>query len=159
MKDLTGKQISLNGCMGCEIVNENLKPFCGILYRNENFVITQDFELPINGFIIISTIRHISKFNELTENEQTDLTKLINKTLTILEENNIAEEYNIVLEEKDCHFHVWLMPRHKWMNEKFSKIIKNIQPIMDYAKQNLRTEDNFNQIKQTCELLKRELNK
>ena len=158
MKDLTGNLVEINNCMGCEIIKGDLKPFGGILFKNENFIIAQDFELPIDGFIIITSIRHISKYNELTENEQINLAKIINKTLTILENNNIAEEYNIILEEKDCHFHVWLMPRHKWMIEKFGKVLNNIKIIQDYAKTNLRTKENIDKIKQTCELLKRELN-
>ncbi len=158
IEDLTGKQVEIKNCMGCEIINGDLKPFGGILFKNENFIITQDFELPIDGFIIITSIRHISKYTELTEIEQIDLTKIINKTLKILEDNNIAEEYNIILEEKDCHFHVWLMPRHKWMIEKFGKVLKNIKPIQDYSLANLRTKENINKIANTCELLKRELN-
>lgn len=159
MKDLTGKLAEIKNCMGCEIINGDLIPFGGILFKNENFVIAQDFELPIDGFIIISTVRHISKYNELTESEQIDLTKIVNKTLKILEENNVAAEYNIILEEKDCHFHIWLMPRHKWMKEKFGNVLKNIKAIQDYSMENLRTEENLAKIEQTCKLLKRELNK
>ena len=160
MKDLTGKDCQINGCMGCEIVNGNLKPYGGIVFRNEYFTVAQDFELPINGFIIISSIRHVEKFTELTDEERESLFKLMNKTLGILENNKIAERYNIILEEKEnCHFHVWLMPRHKWMDEKFGKITKNIKPIMDYSINNMRTQENFEQIAKTCELLKQELSK
>lgn len=158
MEDLTGKHHQINGCMGCEIVNGNLKPFGGILFKNKNFTVAQDFELPIDGFIIITSVRHISKYTELTEEEQLDLTKIINNTLRILEGNNIAEGYNIILEEKDCHFHVWLMPRHKWMIEKFGKVLKEIRSIQKYALQNLKTKENIEKIASTCELLKRELN-
>lgn len=159
IKDVTGAELKLNGCLGCEIIAGNLKPFGDILFRNENFAVTQDYELPINGFIIISSIRHIEKFTELSETEQFDLTKLINKLLNILRSHNVAEEFNIILEEKHgVHFHVWLMPRHKWMLEKFGKVLKNIKPIQEYALKNMRTEENLNQIKETCEILKRELN-
>lgn len=159
IEDLTGQKHELNGCLGCEIVNGNLKPFCGILYKDEEFIITQDYELPINGFIIISTTRHIEKFTELSNSERINLVELINKTLSVLRKNNIAEEFNVILEEKQgIHFHVWLMPRHKWMIEKFGKVMKNIKPIQDYALENMKTEENINQIKETCEILKRELN-
>ena len=158
--DLTGKEQEFNGCMGCEIINENLLPYGGILYKDDSFLITQDVELPINGFIIISSVRHIEKFTELTETEQIKLTKLINKTLNLLRSNNVSEEFNIILEEKhNYHFHVWLMPRHKWMLEKFGKVLKNIKPIQDYALENLRTDENFAEIAKTCEILKQELNK
>ena len=83
--DLTGSEQEIKNCMGCEIISGELKPFGGILFKNKNFTVVQDFELPIDGFIIISSIRHISKYTELTEEEQIDLTKIINKTLKILE--------------------------------------------------------------------------
>ena len=159
IKDVAGVEQELNGCMGCEIAKGNLKPFGGMLYKDNQFTITQDVELPINGFIIISTVRHIEKFTELTDDERINLTNLINKTLNILRTNNVAEEFNIILEEKhNYHFHVWLMPRHKWMLEKFGKVLKNIKPIQEYALENMRTKENLEQIEQTCKILKRELN-
>ena len=75
-------------------------------------------------------------------------------------DNKIADEYNIILEEKtNSHFHVWLMPRHKWMLEKFGKIIQNIKSIQEYALENMRTDENIKNIAETCKILKRELNK
>jgi len=160
IKDLTGKEQTLNGCLGCEIANKNLIPFGGILYKDKYFTITQDFELPIDGFIVISTIKHIEKFTDLTNDERITLINLINKTLSILRENKVAEEFNIILEEKQgYHFHIWLMPRHKWMIEKFGKVLKNIKQIQDYSLDNLRTKENIDKIAQTCNILKIELNK
>ncbi len=158
--DLTGKEQELNGCMSCEVANGSLVPFGGVLYQDEHFAITQDVELPINGFIIISSVRHLEKFTELTEIEQIKLVKLIDKTLNLLRSNDVCQEYNLILEEKhNYHFHIWLMPRHKWMLEKFGKVLKNIKAIQDYATENMRTEENFEQIKKTCEILKSGLNK
>ena len=92
--------------------------------------------------------------------ERIDLISLINKTLIILRENKVAEEFNVILEEKQgYHFHIWLMPRHKWMIEKFGKVLKNIKQIQDYALDNLRTKENLNRITKTCEILKGELHK
>ena len=158
--DMAGKEWEINGCMSCEIANGNLVPFGGILHRTENFAVMQDVELPINGFIVIASVRHLEKFTELTEDEQIELTKLINKTLNILRNNGVAEEFNIILEEKkNYHFHIWLMPRHKWMIEKFGKVLKNIKGIQDYAIENMKTKENIAEIAKTCELVKRELNK
>ncbi len=160
MIDLIGNEVEIKNCLGCEIVSGQIDVFGGILFQSEHFVIAQDFELPIEGFFIITSKRHIKKFVELSTDEQMELMQIINKSLKILEENEVAEEYNIILEEKESvHFHVWLMPRHKWMIEKFGKVLKNIKPIQDYAIQNMKTEENFDRIKSICNLLKRELNK
>lgn len=158
--DMTGKEWELNGCLSCEINKGNIVPFGGILYKSENFAVMQDVELPINGFIVIASVRHVEKFTELTEEEQIELTKLINKTLNILRNNAVAEEFNIILEEKkNYHFHIWLMPRHKWMIEKFGKVLKNIKGIQEYAVQNMKTEEHIAEIAKTCEIVKRELSK
>lgn len=158
--DLTGKEVEVKGCLGCELANEELAAFGGLLYKSKNFAIMQDFELPIDGFIIISSRRHVVKWTELSEEEQSELVMLINKTLKILEENNVAKEYNVILEEKaGYHFHIWLMPRHQWMIEKFGKVLKNIKQIQEYALENLRTKENIKRIEKTCKLLKKELNK
>ena len=158
LKDLTGKEQEVNGCLGCEIAKGDLVPFGGILYKDKYFTITQDFELPIDGFIVISTIRHVEKFTDLTDEERVVLVNLINRTLNILRENQIAEEFNVILEEKQgYHFHIWLMPRHKWMIEKFGKVLKNIKQIQDYALENMRTKENIDKISQTCQVLRGKL--
>ena len=158
--DMTGKEWELNGCLSCEINKGKIVPFGGILHKSENFAVMQDVELPINGFIVIASVRHVEKFTELTEEEQIELTKLINKTLNILRNNAVAEEFNIILEEKkNYHFHIWLMPRHKWMIEKFGKVLKNIKGIQEYAVQNMKTEEHIAEIAKTCEIVKRELSK
>ena len=158
--DITGKEWKIKKCLSCEIANGTIAPYGGILYKSENFAVMQDVELPINGFIVIASIRHLEKFTELTEDEQVELTKLINKTLNILRNNGVAEEYNIILEEKkNYHFHIWLMPRHKWMIEQFGKVLKNIKGIQEYAINNMKTDENIKEIAKTCEILKRDLNK
>lgn len=160
IKDIIGIEYELSGCLGCEIVNQNLNPVGGILYKNEYFVVAQDFELPIDGFIVISSIRHVEQLAELSDKERMNLIDLINKTINILKSNNIAEEYNIILEEKcGYHFHVWLMPRHKWMQEKFGKVMKHIKEIQEYAIQNMQTKENVEKIIKTCEMVRKELNK
>lgn len=160
IKDLTGAEIEIDDCLGCEINDGKLVPFGGVLYQSKQFTVTQDFELPIDGFIIISTARHVERFTDLTQEEQGELVVLINKVLNILRKANVSKEFNVILEEKEgCHFHVWLMPRHDWMIEKFGKVIKKIQDIQEYAFENLRTEENFEKIMQTCKLIRDKLSK
>ena len=156
--NLVGKKVEVKECLGCEIVKGKLDAFGGILYNGEYFTLTQDFELPVNGFLIITSKRHIVKYIELTQMERLELQDIIFKALKILEENNIAEEYNVILEEKAYHFHVWLMPRHKWMIDKFGKVLKNIKPIQEFAIKYMKTKENIELIKNTCELIKREMN-
>ena len=160
LKDLTGKEVEIKKCLGCEMASEEVETFGGILYRDKTFVISQDFELPIDGFIVIASIEHHEQLMEFTEEERTNLMFLINKTITLLKSYGISEEYNVILEEKQgYHFHVWIMPRHKWMVDKFGKVLKNIKNIQEYAIENMCTDENFEKISKTCKKLKLDLNK
>ncbi len=41
-----------------------------ILHENERFTLSQDFELPIPGFLIVAPKRHIEMLSELTDRHQ-----------------------------------------------------------------------------------------
>ena len=85
---------------------------------------------------------------------------LVNKIINLLRSYGVCDEFNMIFEEKEnIHFHVWIMPRHKWMKEKFGKIIKNIKEIQDYAVNNMKDIDNIENIKGICKRLKFDLNK
>ena len=159
IKNILGEEVNIENCLGCEIVSGDIKPVGGILYKDDYFVVCQDFELPINGFIIISTVKHCERFCELTDDERIKMINLVNKIIKLLRSYDVCEEFNMIFEEKEnIHFHVWIMPRHKWMKEKFGKIIKNIKEIQDYALENMRDEDNVECIIDTCNKLRKDLN-
>ena len=83
-KDIDGVEYNNVNCLSCSINDGTLKPFGGILYRSKSFVVSQDFELPINGFIIISPIRHVCFLNELENDELSEFMLLTNKVIKIL---------------------------------------------------------------------------
>ena len=145
-------------CMGCDIANHKLQPFGGMIYEDENFTVCADFEVPIDGFIIISTKAHISSINDMTEGQKVDFIMLLDKCLKALKELGTAEEFILIQgERKDIHFHISLMPRQKWMSEKFGRIISNIKNIQSYAIENMKTTENLNQIEETCKKLREKL--
>lgn len=161
VKSFNGKMIDVGECMGCTIVknfeNNNICP--GKIAKTKNFTIAQDFELPINGFIVISSVRHIKSINEMTAEEKQELITLIDVLISSLSKINICDQYNVIWEEKDnYHFHVWLMPRHPHLREVIgTNITKKIGDLFEYAKLNLRTEENLKEINITIENLKAEL--
>lgn len=158
VKSFDGKMIDVGHCMGCtksqNTNNKNINP--GEIIRTKNFDISQDFELPINGFIVIGSIRHIESINEMTLQEKQELISLIDVVIESLKKLNVCKQYDVVWEEKDNnHFHVWLMPRHKYLLEAMgTNITKKIGELFTYAKENLRTEENLKSIFSTIESLK-----
>lgn len=161
VKSFNGKMIDVGDCMGCtkakNIGNPDINP--GEILRTKNFDISQDFELPINGFIVIGSIRHIESINEMTMEEKHELITLIDVVISTLKKLNVCSQYDVVWEEKDNnHFHVWLMPRHKYLLDAMgTNIIKKIGELFNYVKNNLRTEDNLKSINEIIEKLKFEL--
>ena len=76
----------------------------------------------------------------------------------LLRKNNICDRFNIVFEEKENrHFHIWIMPRHKWMSELFEDITDNIGEIFAYAKSNFREQHIYNRINEITKIVKENL--
>lgn len=161
VKSFDGKMIDVANCIGCIKAkchgNININP--GEIIRTKNFDISQDFELPINGFIVIGSLRHVESINDMTKEEKSELLTLIDVVIMSLKKLKICSQYNVVWEEKDGnHFHVWLMPRHNYLTEAIGgNIVKRVAELFEYAKNNLRTEENINQIYSSIEKLKIEL--
>ena len=47
----------------------------------------------------------------------------------------------------DKLFHIWLFPRHEWM-ERFGIKVQSVRPIMNYAKENMVTDDVIREVKE-----------
>lgn len=155
MRNYENEEIVFNGCPGCAYAKHEFELPCGMAYENENFTLSQDWELPIEGFLVVSPKRHIEKLSELTDNERNEMFDIVSKTIKILRENNICDRFEIILEEKENrHLHVWIMPRHIWMMELVDDIIDNIGTILEYAKTNFRSKDTYERINNITKIVK-----
>lgn len=158
--DVTGTVQNYTSCMGCSIENGELKPYGDILFEDENFYVCQDFEVPIVGFIIISTKSHLCSINDFSSDQKVNFIMLVDKVLKALKTIGVAQEFILVQGERnDIHFHTSLFPRKEWMKEKFGRVISNLKQIQDYAIENMKTPENLSEIAKICKLLKEELNK
>ncbi len=159
MISYNNKEILFNGCPGCAYGKHEFELDCGMAYENERFTLSQDWELPIKGFFVVSPKRHIEKLCELTGEERNEMFYIVDKTVKILRENNICDRFDYIFEEKENrHLHVWIMPRHDWMNEVADDIIDDIGVIFDYAKTNFRNSENYQEIKRISDIVKAEYN-
>ena len=131
-----------------------------ILFPNENIVITklfnagQDWEVPIPGFFIIAPLRKLKSVDEFTNEEVIEFINLIRKVRKGMREIlKIEEVYFFQREDTDHGFHLWVFPRHKWM-EKFGRKIQSVRPIMNYAKENMLSDGVFKEIKEDVKKMK-----
>lgn len=156
MLNYMNEKVNFNGCPGCAYAKHEFSLPCGIAYENDKFTLSQDWELPIPGFFVVSPKKCVESFKELSEQERIEIFEIVDKTIKILKENNVCDRFNVVFEEKENrHFHIWIMPRHKWMSDLVGDIIDNIGKIFDYAKENMKTDENFNKIKEITDIVKK----
>ena len=147
--------VKVSGCLSCAFANHEFTLPCGMAYEDELFTIAQDFELPIPGFIVIAPKRCVEFFNDLTNEERTKIFDLVNKVIKILKENNICDRFNVIFEEKKGrHFHIWIMPRYKWMEEVSGSITRNIGKVFTYAKDNFKNQETYDKISGISNLLR-----
>ena len=159
MINYANQLINIKGCLGCAYAKHLFGLPCGIAFENDKFILSQDWELPIQGFFVVSPKRCVEKFCELTDSEQIEIFSIVNKTINILRNNLICDRFNVVFEEKENrHFHIWIMPRHQWMKDVVGEISNNFGKIFNYALENMKTKENLNKISQITEIVRKEFN-
>ena len=159
MISYNNKEIIFKGCPGCAYGKHEFNLECGMAYENDRFTLSQDWELPIQGFFIVSPKRHIEKLCELTKDERNEMFEIVDKIVKILRDNKICERFDYIFEEKENrHLHVWILPRYNWMNKIVNDIIDNIGIILEYAKTNFRNDENYEEIKRISDIVKNNFN-
>lgn len=149
------EEIHVDGCPGCAYAKGEFSLPCGMAYENERFTLSQDWELPIEGFFVVSPKRCVENFCELTTDERCEMFDIVDKTIKILRDYNICDRFNVLFEEKEKrHLHVWIMPRHKWMKDNVGEITGSIDDVFSYAKENFRTEDVYRRIKEISDIVR-----
>ena len=128
-------------CMGCAISHGHIKIPGGIIFEGKHTLLGADPEIPIPGFLIVNTKRHINSFSELNKEEQNEIGNVIVYAEKALKELNIVKEITLVQEERSKHLHIWIFPTHSWMTEKFGKGIQYLRDIAEYAKNNANEDD------------------
>ena len=99
-EDYAGNIIETEKCPACEYAEHKFSLPCGLIFENELLTISQDWEIPIVGFVVISLKRHIESLTELSEQERNETFFYVNQTLKYLKKNKVCEEYNVLFEEK-----------------------------------------------------------
>lgn len=64
-------------CIGCALQNGELKGFGDLIAETENFEVQQDLEIPILGFLIISSKKHVKGIADFSKEEYLEFAELI----------------------------------------------------------------------------------
>ncbi|MBI2665803.1 hypothetical protein HYX12_04235 [Candidatus Woesearchaeota archaeon] len=125
----------------------------------KSFDIHQDWESPIPGFFIIEIRRDVKSISEFTDQEALEFIRLV-RTVTkgMKDALNIKEIYLFQNEDSEHHFHLWIFPRHDWM-DKFGRKIQSVRPIINYAKKNMVNDSVLKEVKKQVKTMKTYLSK
>lgn len=148
-----GKTVEVE-CLSCALTNGLIEPDGGVIFETEHFHAHQDVAYPIEGLVILASKRHIKCLDELTDEERLDyintLTKIRKAQREILGIDYVYYFYN---EDTTHHFHTWLVPRYKWMNE-FGKSVESVRPVLVNARNQRNTNENHQKVMSAIEALK-----
>jgi diadenosine tetraphosphate (Ap4A) HIT family hydrolase len=117
----------------------------------DTFDVHQDWDTPIPGFFIIAS-RDESKKSvaDFTDKEMTELGLVLKKVRAAMKEKlKINTVYLFQSEDTEYGFHIWLFPRHEWMN-RFGTNIQSIRKIMEYAQENMATGSVLKEVKEAA---------
>jgi len=147
-------------CIGCSI-NEGKIKTINRIFETDNFSVEQDFEIPIKGFMIISSKKHIKGIEQLNENERKEFIELLFEVRSAMAKV-LDTDYIYIVQKEDSvirksHFHMWLFPQYKWMLDKFGGKISSISPAIEYAKKEMKTKENVSTVKNIAEKLHKAL--
>jgi len=153
-KDFLGNEWEID-CMGCAISNRSMLVPGDFIQRTQHFCVHQDPLIPLPGFLVIASLRHIRSISEMQESEYEELFKLIRATHAAIKETTKIEYLTVVQEESSIHFHWWFFPWTGSVIERYGQpSLTKIREIMtDYRKQMLG-EAEWKKLEKTIEKIK-----
>jgi diadenosine tetraphosphate (Ap4A) HIT family hydrolase len=138
--DFLGNVYDTN-CLGCDIGNSKIIPPGGLIYESRSFVMHQDPEIPIHGFLIVATKDHVCSTTQLSANQRYEMMDIMSMGISALKKLDITKEVTIIQEERSKHLHLWLFPWQIWMENRFDKSISSLRLINQFARNNANAKD------------------
>jgi diadenosine tetraphosphate (Ap4A) HIT family hydrolase len=152
-----GKTVEVE-CLSCAITSGLIEPDGGVITETEHFHAHQDVAYPIEGLVILASKRHIKCLDELSEEERLDYINLMTSIRKAQREVlGIDYVYYFYNEDTTHHFHTWLVPRYKWMNE-FGRSVESVRPVLLHARNHRNTSENNQKVMSAIDALKTALN-
>lgn len=99
-------------CAGC-VVMDSSKFKEGRIYQSKLWDLSQDFETPYPGMVVISPMRHVSTYMDLTEEELKELHEItIHCKKAILQIFSCYKMAYMFYEKPNGHVHFVIIPLH-----------------------------------------------
>jgi diadenosine tetraphosphate (Ap4A) HIT family hydrolase len=101
-------------CMGCAIARGLMQVPGGFIAQTGNFCVHQDPLIPLPGFLVIASRRHIRSIDAMTAAEYAEFASLLRQAQAAIKQVTQVEYLTLVQEEHSGHFHLWFFP---WLPE------------------------------------------
>lgn len=140
-KDFLGREWDID-CMGCAISNGSMLVPGDFIQKRQYFCVHQDPLIPLPGFLVIASLRHIRSIAEMGPVEYEEFSSLLKTTHDAIKKVTGIQTLTIVQEESSRHFHLWFFPWTDDVVEKYGQpSLAKIREIMaDFRKQSVDEE-------------------
>ena len=134
--DFLGNEWDIN-CMGCAISHQSMSVPGGFIQKTQHFCVHQDPLIPLPGFLVIASLRHIQSISEMPEAEYKEFSRLVRMIQRAIKETTNIEHLTIIQEESSPHFHLWFFPWTQDVIKKYGQpSLTKIREVMtEYRKQ------------------------
>lgn len=127
-------------CLSCELTSGRQPTLGGPIFETEYFHAHQDVAYPVPGQVIVAAKRHFTLLSDMTSDETSEFLPLVQRLRRQQQEQlGIEHVYYFYNEDTSHHFHLWMVPRYRWM-AKFGKSIEAVRPALLYAQTNMNSD-------------------
>lgn len=96
--------------MGCAVSNLSMPVPGGFIHKTPSFCVHQDPLIPIPGFLVIASVRHIQSIADMTPREYKEFAALVKTTHSAVKAATGTQQLTLIQEESSAHFHLWFFP-------------------------------------------------
>ena len=156
-KDFLGNGWDIT-CMGCAVSDGSMRVPGGIIQKTKYFCVHQDPLIPIEGFLVIASTRHIQSIFEMENAEYEDFSKLLWNAHHAIKEVTKIERLTVIQEEGSHHFHLWFFPWTKKVIEQYGDpSLSKIRGIMADFRTRSITKQEWGKLKESIQKIKVEM--
>jgi diadenosine tetraphosphate (Ap4A) HIT family hydrolase len=126
-------------CLSCAVVHGFRETLGGTILETSSFHAHQDVAYPIPGLVILAAKRHITALDQLTPAEAAEFVATAQR-IRAAQRRVLAIEhvYFFYNEDTTHHFHLWMVPRHKWMKT-FGRSVESLRPVLVHARDHMNS--------------------
>ena len=141
-KDFLGNEWAYE-CMGCAVSRGEIQVPGGIIKRTSHFCVHQDPLIPLPGFLVIASLRHIHSILEMQEEEYAEFAGLLRTTHLVIKQVVDVQNLSLVQEEYSSHFHLWFFPWTESVLAQYGQpSLTKIRGIMaDYRQESIKPKE------------------